>query len=146
MGRREDDGFDLGIVQSIRKIRRKLEAEIVGKGTGIRVGIDAAHEMHLRATGIDEARHLAAPPAETDQCGCDRIFLDHGHRLSTRLLKGWTLTLFQTPAFVKGSALLKATISSLVSASKTKSEPIMVSLSSASNGPDMTVLVLPVER
>ena len=49
------------------------------------------------------------------------------------------LTLAQTPARLNGSALLKASTSWRVSASKMKSEPIIVSPSSASSGPEMTV-------
>ena len=45
------------------------------------------------------------------------------------------LTLAQTPARLNGSASLKASTSWRVSASKMKSEPIIVSPSSASSGP-----------
>ena len=53
------------------------------------------------------------------------------------------LTLAQTPARLNGSALLKSSTSWRVSASKMKSEPIIVSLSSPRSGPEMMVATVP---
>src|SRR3954470_9499703 len=79
----------------------------------------------------------------TPPCVPEPMHRDRQLRLSTRMRKGWMVTVSQTPACVKGSARLKVTTSSLDAASKMNRESIIVSRLSASKGPETTVATLP---